>query len=97
MTKEELSDRLLGFDTQATQPKDFAARTGKVIDAIPETRLGRHIAGQLVRCGTSPAPNYEEACAKPTRFRSQACYRAEGTEGIKSLDSPDCQSQPAWG
>ena len=53
MTKEELSDRLL----------DFAARTGKVIDAIPETRLGRHIAGQLVRCGTSPAPNYEEACA----------------------------------
>jgi four helix bundle protein len=34
-----------------------------VIDAIPSTRLGRHIAGQLVRCGTSPAPNYEEACA----------------------------------
>ena len=53
MTKEELSDRLL----------DFAARTGKVIDTIPESRLGRHIAGQLVRCGTSPAPNYEEACA----------------------------------
>jgi four helix bundle protein len=53
LTKEELSDRLL----------DFAARTGKVIDAIPETRLGRHIAGQLVRSGTSPAPNYEEACA----------------------------------
>ena len=53
MTKEELSDRLL----------DFAARTGKVIDAIPESRLGRHIVGQLVRCGTSPAPNYEEACA----------------------------------
>ena len=53
MTQEELSDRLL----------DFAARNGKVIDVIPETRLGRHIAGQLVRCATSPAPNYEEACA----------------------------------
>jgi four helix bundle protein len=53
LTKEELSDRLL----------DFAARTGKLIDAIPESRLGRHIAGQLVRSGTSPAPNYEEACA----------------------------------
>jgi four helix bundle protein len=53
LTREELSDRLL----------DFAARTGKVIDAIPESRLGRHIAGQLVRCSTSPAPNYEEACA----------------------------------
>lgn len=53
MTKEELSERLL----------DFAARTGKLIDAIPETRLGRHIQAQLVRSGTSPAPNYEEACA----------------------------------
>ncbi len=35
---------------------DFAARVRKVIDAIPETRLGQHIAGQLVRSGTSPAP-----------------------------------------
>ncbi len=39
----------------------YAARIGKVVDAIPDTRLGRHIAGQLVRCGTSPAPNYAEA------------------------------------
>jgi four helix bundle protein len=53
LTKEELSDRLL----------DFAARCGKVADALPETRLGRHVAGQLVRCGTSPAPNVEVACA----------------------------------
>jgi four helix bundle protein len=50
---EELEDRLL----------DFAARVGKVVDALPNTRLGRHIAGQLVRSGTSPAPNYAEACA----------------------------------
>ena len=46
---------------------DFAARTGKMVDAPPETRLGRHIAGQLIRCGTSPAPNYEEACAAESR------------------------------
>ena len=39
----------------------FAARIGKVVDAIPDTRLGRHVAAQLVRCGTSPAPNYAEA------------------------------------
>ena len=31
-----------------------------------QTRLGRHVAGQLVRCGTSPAPNYDEACAAET-------------------------------
>ena len=57
MTPEELSDRLL----------DFAVRVGKVVDALPDTRLGRHIAGQLVRCGTSAPPNYEEACAAESR------------------------------
>jgi four helix bundle protein len=54
---EDLEDRLL----------DFAARVGKVVDALPNTRLGRHVAGQLVRSGTSPAPNYAEACAAESR------------------------------
>jgi four helix bundle protein len=57
MTPDELSERLLSF----------AARVGKVVDALPDTRLGRHIGGQLVRCGTSPAPNYDEACAAESR------------------------------
>ena len=34
-----------------------------MVDALPDTRLGCHVGGQLVRCGTSPPPNYEEACA----------------------------------
>ena len=46
---------------------EFAAMTGKTVDALPDTRLGRHVAGQLVRCGTSPLPNYEEACASESR------------------------------
>ncbi len=50
---EDLEERML----------DFAALVGKVVDAIPETRLGRHIADQLVRSGISPAPSYAEACA----------------------------------
>ena len=54
---EELEERLL----------KFAARIGKVVDALPDTRLGRHIAGQLVRSGTSPAPNYGEACAAESK------------------------------
>ena len=57
MSPDELSDRLL----------DFAARVGKVIDALPDTRMGRHVAGQLVRSGTSPAPNYEEGRAAESR------------------------------
>lgn len=46
---------------------DFAVRAGKAVDALPDTRLGRHIAGQFVRSGTSPAPNYAEACAAESR------------------------------
>ncbi|HZM85593.1 MAG TPA: four helix bundle protein [Blastocatellia bacterium] len=57
MTPDELSERLI----------NFAARVGKVVDALPDTRMGRHIAGQLIRCGTSPAPNYEEARAAESR------------------------------
>jgi four helix bundle protein len=57
MTSEQLAERLL----------DFAARVGKVVDALPDTRLGRHVAGQLVRCGTSSPPNYEEGCAAESR------------------------------
>jgi four helix bundle protein len=57
VTPDELSERML----------NFAVRVGKVADALPDTRLGRHFAGQLVRCGTSPPPNYEEACAAESR------------------------------
>ncbi len=57
MTSDELVERLI----------DFVARVGKVVDALPDTRMGRHIGGQLVRSGTSPAPNYEEACAAESR------------------------------
>ena len=46
---------------------EFAVRVGKAIDALPDIRLGRHIAGQLVRSGTSPAPNYAEACAAESK------------------------------
>ncbi|HUT34329.1 MAG TPA: four helix bundle protein [Planctomycetota bacterium] len=39
----------------------FAVRVMHVVDQLPATRAGRHIAGQLIECGTSPAPNYGEA------------------------------------
>ena len=57
MTPDELSERL----------REFAVRVGKIIDALPDTRLGRHVAGQLVCCGTSGPPNYEEGCAAESR------------------------------
>lgn len=46
---------------------DFAVRVIAVVEALPETKAGKHIAGQLVRAGTSPAPNYGEARAAESR------------------------------
>ena len=36
-------------------------------ESLPETKVGKHIAGQLIRCGTSPAPNYGEAQSAESR------------------------------
>jgi len=54
---EEMEERFL----------DFAARICALVEALPDTKTGRHISGQLIRCGTSPAPNYAEACAAESR------------------------------
>ena len=40
---------------------DFAVRIIRVAESMPKTKVGGHIAGQLIRCGTAPAPNYGEA------------------------------------
>ena len=40
---------------------DFAVRVISVADALPDTPTGKHISRQLLRSGTSPAPNYAEA------------------------------------
>jgi four helix bundle protein len=39
----------------------FAARVIKASHALPENLAGKHIARQLLRSGTSPAPNHGEA------------------------------------
>src|SRR6266513_5612237 len=48
---DELEERLI----------DFAVRIIKLSARLPKTSAGRHIAGQIMRSGTSPAPNYGEA------------------------------------
>ena len=46
---------------------DFAVRIINVIEALPNTKVGNHIGGQLLRSGTSPAPNYGEAQSAESR------------------------------
>jgi len=57
MNHASLSDRLWRF----------AARVGRMVDALPDTRIGRHVAGQLVRCGTAAPPNYDEGSAAESK------------------------------
>ena len=47
----DLEDRLI----------DFAVRIIRLTEALPNTKAGTHVAGQILRSGTSPAPNYGEA------------------------------------
>ncbi|NBC10735.1 MAG: four helix bundle protein [Planctomycetes bacterium] len=47
----ELEDRLI----------DFGARIINLAMKMPDIPAGQHIANQILRSGTSPAPNYAEA------------------------------------
>jgi len=40
---------------------DFAVRVVNLCANLPKTEAGKHIGGQLLRSGTSPAANYAEA------------------------------------
>ena len=53
----DLSDRLVAY----------AAEVVDLVEVFPDSRVGNHIAGQLLRSGTSPAPNYGEADAAESR------------------------------
>ncbi len=46
---------------------DFAVRIIRIAESLPKTKAGNHVAGQLIRCGTSPAPNYGEAQSAESR------------------------------
>ena len=46
---------------------DFAVRIIRTAESLPKTKVGKHVAGQLIRCGTSAAPNYGEAQSAESR------------------------------
>ncbi|MCX6998160.1 MAG: four helix bundle protein [Kiritimatiellaeota bacterium] len=53
----DLQDRLI----------DFAVRIIRLSEAIPDSKAGKHICSQILRSGTSPAPNYGEAQSAESR------------------------------
>jgi four helix bundle protein len=56
-TKYDLEERLL----------EFAATIVQLADLLPNTKAENHIAGQLLRCGTSPLANHGEVQAAESR------------------------------
>ncbi len=42
---------------------EYSVRIIKIVEQLPNTRAGNHVAGQLLRSGTSPYPNHGEAQA----------------------------------
>ena len=55
--KFDLEDRLL----------EFASAIIDLSESLPATRAGNHLAGQVLRSGTSPYPNHGEAEAAESR------------------------------
>ena len=53
----DLEDRLL----------EFAANIVELVESLPTTRAGNHIAGQLIRSGTSALSNHGEVEASESR------------------------------
>ena len=47
--------------------KEFAHRCVKLAMALPNTQLGKHLRGQLIRCSTSVASNYRAACVAQSK------------------------------
>jgi len=56
-TKYDLEDKLL----------EFAVAVVELTDDLPNTRSGNHLAGQLLRCGTSPYGHHGEVESAESR------------------------------
>lgn len=57
VTPQEMEERLI----------EFASRIIDMVEALPKTTTAKHLGGQILRSGTSPALNYGEAQAAESR------------------------------
>jgi four helix bundle protein len=71
MQNDKDDDPALEPQAQADQLEerliDFAVRIIKLCNRLPKTPAGKHVSGQILRCGTSPAPNYGDARGAESR------------------------------
>lgn len=57
MNKHDLEERLI----------DFAVTIVEIVETMTDSKAANHLAGQLLRSGTSPALNYGEAQSAESR------------------------------
>lgn len=55
----QLGERVFDLEDRLVE---FGVAVSALTERLPSTALGRHVCGQLIRCGTAAAPNYGEAC-----------------------------------
>lgn len=65
--------------------KNFAIQCVELAENLPDTKLGNHIRGQLIRCSTSVASNY-----RATRLsQSKAAFIAKLSIVIEEADESE--------
>ena len=57
VTPQDMEERLI----------EFASRIIDLVEALPKRQAAKHLGGQILRSGTSPALNYGEAQAAESR------------------------------
>jgi hypothetical protein len=72
---------------------EFSGRIIRLVDALPNTRAANHVAGQLLRCGTSSYGNLGEVEAAESRkdFVHKLKILPQGTERDSPLATIDRQ------
>lgn len=75
-TRMSIKHRTLNVERRSKEQKaydleerllEYSVHIIRLVEALPNTRAGNHIAGQLLRSGTSPLPNHGEAQAAESR------------------------------
>ncbi len=61
-----MSKELKVFDLEDRLVR-FGVRIISLAQQLPKSRVGNHISAQIIRSGTSPAPNYGEAQSAESR------------------------------
>ena len=76
-------------DDLKIRTKSFAHRCVKMASALPNSTLGKHIKGQIIRCATSVAANYRAASvaqSKPSFIAILSIVVEESDEALFWLE-----------